>query len=302
MSTESKYPVAVFELITKGSGSGFIREDTVNTQTPIEIIHPKNRAIINKSVVREKSSKTDSFVNVPIRYIYGSENIKQKAQTDNGEVPNPKQDRITFVNGFLTVPKDGATVGLYDFMTSHAQNLSNSNRLQHLEPIFKEIKPAEDAKERNFNEFVISEAVMYIRQLCTEKADGSYSYDEARIEALANQFNVAGNSASIQIEGLLYFAKTNPKYFLTEAKKTEQIAIIEVSHGLKLKIISFEGNVALSNYGGKVEKIKAFAGKISDEKKPSLLANYYMSIDGKDAYELFKAELSAAKEANISQQ
>ncbi len=134
----------------------------------------------------------------------------------------------------------------------------------------------------------------------TERANGKYTYDENRIDALCNQFNVAGASYSAKIEGLLYFAKTQPKHFLTEAKKSEQIAVIEITHGLKLKVISFEGNTAV--YIQKKEKIKSFTGNLSDEKKVIALANYFMSVDGKDAYNLFKAELSAAKEAELTKQ
>ncbi len=303
--TKSKYPVAIFELLPKGSGSGFIREDTVRSATPIEIIHPKNRVVINRSVVRKESvdgKGNKVFVNVPTRYIYGSQLIYEKDQKLEGLMPNPKVDRIEFKNGLLTVPKDGATVGLYEFMTSHAQNVSNEGRkgLEHLEPIFKEIKPAENAQELNMNEFLMAEAVTYVRSLMTEKGNKGYIFAEERIDALCNLFNVQSETYEQKVSSLLYYAKTNPKHFLIEAKKSEQIAVIEVQHGLKLKVIVFEGNTCL--YVNRQEKIKTFAGNLSDEKKINALANFFKSVDGAQSYEIFKAELGAAKEAALSQQ
>lgn len=294
---ESKYPIAIFELVQKGQGSGFVRDDTRNTPNPMEIVFPKNRALINRSVVREKSEKNEGvFINVPTRYIYGCELIKEVDQKKENILPNPRTDRVEFKNGLLTVPKDGATVGLYNWMTTHAQNLSNENRLKHLDPIFKEIKPAETAQEINKNEFAIAEAVMYIRNLMTEKG-GKFIFQEERVDAICNQFGIYADSYEAKIQALTAYAKHNPVFFLEESKKSEQIVLIQVSHGVKLKVIEFVGNTAM--YVSKDIKIKTFTGNLSDEKKINALANYFQTVDGREAYELFAAELAEAKSNSL---
>lgn len=295
MSAEkTKYPIAIFELIQKGSGSGFIRDDTKNSANPVEIIHPKNRALINRSIIREK--KDDAYINVRTRYIYGSDIIYEADQKKMGIEPNPKRDRVEFKNGLLTVPKDGGTVGLYKWMMSHAQNASNEARPEHLEAIFREIKPAEDAKQVNLNEFEVAEAVLYIKALVTQQGK-IYVFQEERINALCNQFGIYAESPDAQVQSLIFFAKQQPGYFLKEAKKSEQVVLIQVHHALKLKVIQFADNTAM--YVKKNEKIKSFPGNLSEEKKASALATYFQTVDGKAAYELFAAELAAAKSDSL---
>lgn len=295
--SESKYPIAIFELIQKGQGSGFIRDDTKNTPNPMEIIFPKNRALINRSVVREESEKNPgTFINVPTRYIYGCELIREADQKKENVLPNPKMDRIEFKNGLLTCAKDGATVGQYNWLKTHAQNLTNEKRLKHLDPIFKEIKPAETSHEINKNEFAIAEAVMYIRNLMTEKG-GRFIFQEERVDAICNQFGIYADSYEAKIQALTAYAKHNPVFFLEESKKTEQIVLIQVQHGIKLKVIEFTGNTAM--YVKKDIKIKTFSGNLSDEKKVNSLANYFQTVDGREAYELFAAELAAAKSDSL---
>lgn len=300
-ATASKYPVAIFELIPQArSGAGFVREDTIGTKEPVNLIHPKNRVIQNESVKRVPSeTDKDVYINVPTRYVYNCPIILKSAQSAAGIQPNPRTDKIIFINGLLTVPKDGAFVGLYDFMKQHGQNESNEAKVDTLQPIFREIKPAEDAHESNFNDFVIVEAIGYIKALVTEKA-GKYIYNEERIEALCHLFNVYAETPEQKTTALIAYAKTNPKGFLSQAKANEQTVLIEVQHGLRLKVISFEGNTAV--YVGKNVKIKELTGAKSEEAKITALANYFSSIDGKEAYELYRAELAAAKQANVSQQ
>lgn len=298
--SQSKYPIATFELLPHG-GSGFFREDTLRTATPIEIIYPKNRSLINRSVVPKFDEETKAYINVETRYIYNQPIILRAEQDKKNIKPNPRMDRIEFKNGILTVPKNGATVGLYEFLTNHAQNVTNEKRLDYLKPIFREIKPAENAQSINEVEFLRAEAIMYIKQFVSKKGENSYQFQEERINALADQFGVVAETPEEKVKGLTHFAYLKPEYFLTEAKKTEQITVIEVSHGIKLKVIEFSGNTAM--YVNKNIKIKSFAGNLSsDEKKMAALANYFQTNDGKEAYELFRAELSAAKEANLSQQ
>lgn len=302
--TKSKYPVGIFELIKKGSGSGFIKEDTVGTASPEEIVHPGKRSLINRSVVREKTNLDgkEVYVNVKTRYIYGCELIKELEQKQRGVVPNQNSDNIYFLNGYITVPKTGATVGLYEFMSNHAQNSTSENRehFEHLEAIFREIKPAENAQQSNDHEFIMIDAMSYIRDLVTQSGSG-YSYSEERIDALCETFGVYAEDYESRIQALLGFAKIDPKAFLDAAKKTEQTVIIEIGHALKLGLITFEGNTAM--YATKNEKIHALVGNYKNpDKKIAALGAWFQTVDGRTAYEAFKLDLSAMKEVALSQQ
>lgn len=300
-SVVSKYPVAIFELIPASSnGANFVREDTINTPNPVVLVHPKNRVIQNESVKREPSKKDKKiFINVPTRYIYNQEIILKDDQDAQNIKPNPKTDKIVFINGLLTVPKDGGFVGLYNFMKEHAQNLSNPDRVETLSPVFREIKPAEDAHEDNFNDFLIVEAVGYIKALVTEQ-NGKYVYNEERIDAICPLFNVYAESPEQKVTALIAIAKTEPKSFLEKAKASEQTIAIEINHGIMLKVISIEKNTVV--YADQAKKIKEFPGCKDDDAVKTALASYFGSIGGKEAYELFKAELQAAKSANTAKQ
>jgi hypothetical protein len=265
---------------------------------------PKNRVIMNTSIVREKSkTEKDTFVNVDIRYIYNQEEIYKQRQEAANMRTNDKADKIIFKNGLLTVPKDGAFVGLYKFMMSHAQNETNENAPRDkngdliLQPIFRQVKPQKEANDSNVTDFLVAEAIGYIRQLVRKKGD-NYVYDEERIDALCAQFNVNAESPEQKTTALIAFAKSRPARFLEDAKKTEQVISIEINHALKLKLISIEGDAAI--YVEEKEKIKSFTAGAKDTKKISDLVTYFSIVDGKQPYQLFKARLEAKKTAETS--
>jgi len=304
-STTEKYPVAIFELIPSSkNGANFIREDTINSKEPIRILHPKNRVIQNTSIVKElsedpKLKKDKIYVDVPIRYVYGSPVIRKDLQESAGIKPNPQMDSIVFKNGLLTVPKDGPWVGLYEYMTSHAQNETNPNRIERLPVIFREIKPAEDAHNDNRFEFEQVEALSYIKTMVTEK-EGKYVYNEDRIDVLSVIFNVSGESPEQKVAALIAYAKLMPKEFLDKAKASEQTMLIEIDHGLKLEVISFEGQTAI--FVRMKRKIKEFTSAKNEDALRKALADHFGSQSGAENYQVFKAELAAAKEAKLSQQ
>jgi len=298
--TEKKYPVAIFELIPRNrQGSGFVREDTLKSDNPIRIIHPRNRVIINRSVVRVPSKRDPKvMVEETTRFIYGQEEIFVKAQEEMKISPNPNRDKITFINGLFTVPKDGAFVGLYEWFMTHAQNETNPNRIARLKPLFREIKPAQQAHDKNVPDFKVTKAMGIIMKLVKEKG-GKYEYEEEAINNLANQFGVQADSPSQQVQALIAIAKTMPDHFLSEAEKGIQTVSIEIKHALQLRLIQIEGNVIAYNDG---TKIKEFSNAQNTEaKKLSALGSYFQKVDGKEAYELFKQKLAAAKETSAAQ-
>jgi hypothetical protein len=298
--TESKYPVAIFELIPRNrNGSGFVREDTMKSDNPIRIIHPRNRVIINRSVVRVPSKKDPkTMIEETTRFIYGQEEIFVKNQEEMKIHPNPNRDKITFINGFLTVPKDGAFVGLYEWFMTHAQNETNPNRIKRLKPLFREIKPEKQAHDKNVPDFQVAKAMGLITKLVKEK-NGSYEYDEEGINVIAAEFGVQADSPAQQVAALIAIAKATPVSFLEVAEKGVQTVSIEIKHALQLRLIQIEGNVIAYNDG---TKIKEFSNAQNTEaKKLSALGSYFQKVDGKEAYELFKQKLAAAKETSAAQ-
>lgn len=292
---EKKYPVAIFELIPKNRvGSGFVREDTLNTPDPIRILYPKNRSVMNKSIVQVKTkdeSGDEIWVDTPIRYIYGQSEILKEKQ-EQSKMETSLRDKIVFINGYLTVPKTGSFVGLYKFMMSHAQNETNPDRIERLRAIFREIKPAKQAAEGNKLDFQIAQAMGIIMKLVKEKKEG-YEYDEAGINVLCAPFNVHADSPSEQVAALVAIAKARPLVFLEEAKKGVQTVSIEIKHAIQMRVIKIDG-AAITYSDGTV--IKKFSNaQNTDEKKLEALGSYFQKVDGKEAYEIFKIKLDAAK-------
>lgn len=298
MAEKIDYEIAIYQLIPKSSG--FIKEGTAGTANPEEIKFPKNRRIQNKSVRYVKDAEGITQAE-KIRYLNGVNIIEEETQKAKNYLPNPHDDVIDFKNGLFSVSNFGSTVGLFKFMREHAANGSNPNRPadDRFEVIFTELKPSEEATKSSDHDFLIAETLIYLKNLRVEKG-GEYIYQEDRIGLLATEFGVHGDSAAIKLTALVEIAKMNPLKFLDIAKKSEQVALIEVNHALDLKVISFDGNTAM--YVDKNEKIKSFTGNLSDDKKRVQLANWFKTVDGEEAYKVFKVELEAARDAKISKQ
>lgn len=300
-ATEQKYPVAIFELIPINKiGSGFEREDTLNLpeEKKVRLIHPKRRVVMNESVIRKESEKhKGTFVNVPTRFMYNQEEIlKDKQDAENLKV-NLIMDKIVFINGLLTVPKDGAFVGLYEFLTTHAQNLSNPNRIESLQPVFKEIKPAEEAHDKNIYDLQMGEAMGIILKLAKENK-GKYEYNEDAINTLCASLNVYAESTAQQVSALIAFAKAKPVDFLNAAKQGQQTVAIEIKHAMQLGLIKIDGTAIVYTDGGSIKKCAP--AQNTEEKKLAGLGSFFQRVEGKEAYDLFKANLAAAKEAALA--
>ena len=302
MSKTQTPPVAIFELIPHSSqGAGFVREDTIGTPNPIRIIHPKTRVIMNTSVVRAESEKTPgTFVNIPIRHIYGQETILQKQQ-EAENMTTSTRDKIIFINGFLTVTRDGANVGLYDFLMANAQNITNENRVDNggtITPVFRQVKAEENAGKQNHIEFKQTEAIAYISKLVKKLDDGSFEYDEDGIDILCGTHGIHAAGSGQKINALIAFAKTDPDAFLAEAKTSEQKMFIEIKHALALKVISMEGTIIAYADNTPIKKLSN--AQNTDEKKVNALAAFFSKVENRDAYDLFQQKLAEAKELAIA--
>ena len=199
----------------------------------------------------------------------------------------------------LTVPCDGPFVGLYHFLKEHAQNESNPNRIESMQPVFREVMAEKNAETQNIDDFLISEAIMYIRQFVKE-GKGGYEYDEPRIDTLCKLFNVQADGYGQKVTALTAVAKQKPQFFLKEAKASEQTLVIEVSHMVKLGVIEFAGTaVVLKSKGTKLKEL-GDGVKNNEKEKIEATAAWLGTQVAEKEYELLKAELAAAKAENAS--
>lgn len=302
-----KFDVLILELIPfSAGGSGFVREDTaeLSADQQIRIMHPKNRVIMNTSIIRKETTTETGekvFINVDTRALYNQQEIIKTKQDDAKMTPSLR-DKIVFKNGFRTVPNDGAFVGEYNWAKNHAQNESNPNRPTNadgqplLQPIFREVRASKKAHDNNVYDFQLAQAMGLLYKLVKEKA-GGFEYLEDEIDAVCQNFEVRADSPAQKWRTLVELAKADPQLFLNTAKTSEQTVSIEIKHALQLKLIKYEEGGAFYTEGENPLIKKFTAAQNDDVKKSSALGSYFQKVEGKEAYELFKLKLEAAKVA-----
>ncbi len=305
--SKAKYDVLILELIPESKiGSGFEREDTLNLpeDQKVRIIHPKNRVILNTSIIQQKSEKSDAMVNVVTRVIYGQEEII-KTNQDEAKMTTSLRDKIVFINGFRLVPNDGAFVGEYKWAKNHAQNVSNPDRPMNaagdplLPPVFREVKPEKTAKDKNVFDLQVAQALGFINEKLVKQKGGEYTYNEDEISAVASNFAISADSPAQIVSALIALAKAKPDVFLATAKSSEQTVNIEIKHALQLKLIAIDG-LMVKYTEGENPAIKTFSNvQNTDDRKLAALGSYFQKVEGKEAYELFKQRLEAAKVAAV---
>ena len=306
--SKAKYDVLILELIPESRiGSGFEREDTVNLpeDQKVRIIHPRNRVILNTSVIKQESTENPgTMINVVTRSIYGQQEII-KTNQEKANMTTSNRDKIVFINGFRMVPNDGAFVGEYKWAKSHAQNESNPDRPLNsagnplLQPVFREVKPEKTAQDKNIYDLQLAQALGFInKELVTVKGEG-YEYKEEAIDTVAANFGISADSPAQKVSALIAFAKAKPGTFIELAKNSEQTVNIEIKHAVQLKLIACEGNM-VKYTEGENPVIKTYSNvQNTDESKLSALGKYFQKVEGKEAYELFKQRLEAAKVAVV---
>jgi len=306
--SKPKYDVLILELIPESRiGSGFEREDTLNLpeDQKVRIIHPRNRVILNTSVIKQESTENPGvMVNVVTRSIYGQQEII-KTNQEKANMTTSNRDKIVFINGFRMVPNDGAFVGEYKWAKSHAQNESNPDRPLNaagnplLQPVFREVRPEKTAHDKNLYDLQLAQALGIInKELVTVKGEG-YEYKEEAIDAIAANFSISADTPAQKVSALIAFAKAKPGEFIALAKKSEQTVNIELKHAVQLKLITIDGNV-IKYTEGENPVIKTYTNaQNTDDKKLAALGNYFQKVEGKEAYDLFKQRLEAAKVAAV---
>lgn len=297
---EEKPPMIFIELVDQGN-SGFIQDDTIGTPTPMQLRAPGIRFIPNEGYRRGKKidlvngkEKEISF-NEKIRYIKNEVIISLSEQKRLGIEPSPlaREDKIPIEKGYATIVREGATIGLYDFIMEAYYNESNPDRSEKATAIYRVLKLDEKAEQFNEDELIAADAIKYVGSLYQKVGKNQYQYHEDRIRAICEYLGVFAETNATRIQALMSLAKQRPAWFVEKATKLEQTTITEVTHALELNIIRFNNNTA--EYVDKDKIIKSLgAGKYSHDQKIGKLADYLRTSEGHEAYMELKAEIEVA--------
>src|ERR1700722_120862 len=297
---EEKPKVIFIELVDQ-QDSGFIQEDTQGLPTQVQLRAPTVRFIPNEG--RRRGVKVDDkgkkiYYNEAIRYIKNETIISKDEQKRLGIEPSPekREDLIPIEKGYATIVREGAAVGLFDYIMDVFYN--EDNHLKHpnkATKIFRVLEVDKQAEEINEQEMIAADALTYIATLYDKLGKNQYKYKEDKINAICELFAIVAETMPTKTYAIIQFAKKFPREFLVKVQKLEQTAITEVIHGLELSVIRFEKNMA--EYVSKDKVITSLGTRTySKDKQIEMLADYFRTPDGNTAYTEFRAELEAAKE------
>lgn len=303
---KEKVPTIYIELCDRRP-SGFILDGTAGTKHQQELDSPTARFIPNigyrriwqKETIGGKEVKTPK--NEKIRWIKNEDEISFDKQIARGIIPHKvsKEDKIIIEKGNFSIAREGAYVGLYDYIMDVYYNKSNPDRSQNADAIYRVIELGKDEEEMNEMDFMIADAINFVRKLVTKTGAKSYKYDEEKIDSLCQIFLVYAETPSGKVEALMGHAKYDPKGFLEKATKIIQTKVTEISHALQLGVIVIKGNTV--QYANKDKIIATLGtGNISHENKINKLADLFGTPDFKAAYEEFQIELEVAKEEALN--
>lgn len=293
-------PVVFIELAEK-RGSGFIQDGTENTANPIELNAPSMRYIPN--VGKRLSEKIDPVsgkkvkYHEDIRFIRGVAEISIEKQKMLGIEPSrvPGQDKIVIQNGSVIVARDLGDEGLYDFLTESFYNESNPNRSKKATALYRVVEKDNDAEESYEDNVALADVLNYMNGLSKKVGDRKYTYNHEKIDGLCVLFNAYADTPATKLKALTDFGKLRPVEFMKAVTKWEQVTQTEITHGIKLNLIKFEGNIA--QYTNRDKIIKSLGTeKLKTEDKIGLLADWFKTPDGNEEYTNFKTALELAKE------
>ena len=305
MSNQAEKVPVIFVELCDQRPSGFILDGTAGTKHEVELKAPLISYIPNEGFRRGKKTETvngkkvETKYNEKIRYIKNEAEISFQKQRELGIEKNPqaREDKIIIEKGYLTVAREGASVGLYDFLLESYYNETNLERSEKATALYRVVELDKKVESENDDAEIEADAVSFVTSL-RDKVGESYKYQETKIDVLCELFNVVAETYPVKIKTLISLARNNPKFFLDKAKKLSLQAVTEVTHGLQLLVIDFEENVAV--YTTKKKVIKNLgSGKYTHDQKVTMLADYFGTKEGFEAYNEFKAELELAKEKAI---
>ncbi len=300
---KEKAQVKYYEIVDR-KPSGFIMDGTGGTPYQQELTSPSIQWVsaLGKTCVKSKDEKGNTVNHfVEIRFINGCDSIIPAEQKDRGFEPKRLSDKIPIENGFMTVVRDGNTIGLYDYLEKAFWNLDNPDRPDTADARYREVKMDQKAEALLDGEELVTQAKMIVFSLRrnTGNAKVPYQYDNERIDSICRLVNVWDQSNETKLVKLMKVAIENPKDFIDIVEKTEQTIITEISHALEMNVINFDGNTAQFTEGNKI--IHALgAGNFKPDVKMEKLAAWLGTETGTPLLTELRAKLELAKEKEFS--
>jgi len=295
---KAKPPVIFLELCEKRN-SGFVKHGTDGTAFHEELNCPNISWIPSRGLgaVKEMQNGVETTVYKELRWIKNCNTIELDEQEKRNFKPNYFEDKIPFEKGFATVVRDGSTISLYDYITKAFWNKSNPDRSESADAIYQVMQLDKQAEEINESDIEMADAIKLVEslRLKTGNKEVPFRYNEDRISALCSVFQIHAESPAQQLYALMSLAKAKSRWFLDLAVKFEQSILTEVSHALELKVIMFDGNVAVYSEDQKVLR-NLGAGNYKYEKKIELLADFLKSREATEALTELRAKADLARD------
>lgn len=299
MPKESKVPTKFYEIADKNS-SGFIMDGTGGTQFQQELNAPSVQWIDSRGK-RAVQDQDGSVRYQEIRYIAGCDIIDPQEQEKRGFRPNRFEDKIPMTNGFMTVKREGNSIGLYDYLDQVFYNMDATNRPNTAATRFKEVKLDKKAETLLDEDEKITEAKMIVYSLREDTGNPKkkYRYNNDRIDAICRLVGVWDETEERKLILLLQKATTNASEFLEIVLRAEQTVITEISHALDLKVVSFDANVAKFTES-KTVIVDLGNDKMKEDIKIEKLSSFLSTEQGNPALTEMRAKLEVAKQKSFN--
>lgn len=291
--------------------SGYVREDTIGTKNEIKKMvadafyipnegrgirfvkirygnEGEEREIIDREVaikmIENKDEGYEEIVAEPyeIRYINGCPSIDREWQESHGwkPRPDPKSDEIMIENGYAEI-QYSVNPSKYKYLKESVWNKDLPFRLEHVKPLYYEVKENQKDVLDITRELAITEAMKEWEKLVVKTKEG-ISLNGEKINGLAVLLNVTGLNETEKLTAILTKLKSDPLGFIEKVNAFKEQIVTEITHAMQLELIKFEGNSAvftfnhkkidLGNLGGKQNKIEKLAELLKTEDNKALLA------------------------------
>jgi hypothetical protein len=299
LKKKEKVPTLFIELIDQRD-SGWVLDGTAGTKNETRLTCPSAEFIPSRGFRLAKGTNLDSgeeeFFNEEIRYIKNQRVLSVVDQNIKGIRPsrNKVDDKIIIKGGNFSVAREGAFIGLFDYLVDVFYNGSNPNRPESAKALYKVKEVGKEDEELSELEIMQADAVQYIKKFFYKQGD-KHKYDEAKINALCNMFMIFAESPAAKVRSLIAFAKKDPQEFLNKAMRFEQTIVTELATAIELSVVKFEGNALV--YCNKERVILDIGrGNMKHETKILKAAEILGTEEYKDAYVELQIELESAIE------
>jgi hypothetical protein len=294
----SKAPVMYLELVEKRN-SGFVKNGTDGTAFHEELNCPNIRWIPNSGfkAVTEKHGERDVIAFKEIRWVKNCSTIDKDEQDRRNIKPNRMEDKIPFEKGFATVVREGSTISLYDYLKDVFYSKDSENRPETADAIYRVMQLDKQAEEIDESDIEMADAIKLVASLRTQVGtkEKSYKYNEERLDAMCAICNVYADSTATKFHALMSLAKARSKWFVDLVVKFEQTILTEVTHGVELEVIRFDGNTALYTNEDRVIK-NLGTGNLAKDTKIEKLSDFLKTKEGNPHLTELRAKIQVAKE------